>query len=79
MNAAQITSNEVQRKYHLENFTTMSTPLLLENLHRLFYDIIMMGDIEREKIGEGTYTDMAMKALALDVLERLKSRHIPFE
>jgi hypothetical protein len=29
----------------------------------------MMGDIERSKI-EGTHIDMAMKALALDVLER---------
>ena len=77
-NIAQYVSNEIQRKYHLENFQSMPTDRLIENLYRLVYDIIIYDENDKQKV-TGSYYDTAMKVLALDVLQRLKNRHIPYE
>lgn len=70
--------NEIKRKYHLENFQSMSTGLLLENLYRLVHDVLIYDDNDKQRVTGTTY-DAAMKVLALDVLERLKLRHIPYK
>lgn len=77
-NIVQHVYNKIKRKYHLENFQSMPTDRLLENLYRLVHDIVIYDDNDKQRI-TGSYYDTAMKVLALDVLERLKLRHIPYE